>query len=170
MKFKRDIVVALSTVLVMFTLYRVLTVNPSDKGVKLEENAAKLYLMGDARKDNADKIKLQVQKLEEKIKLKDSELSSLYGKLESGSHAVTMDDLRTTVDKQKEAIELRDQTISSLKAENIELRIAMSNNAAAYEVQLMATAAYKEAMAEAQWKAGFKGVVAGVILGFVAGK
>ena len=170
MKFKRDIVVALSTVLVMFTLHRVFNVNSSDKGVKLEENAAKLYLMGDARKDNADKIKLQVQKLEEKIKLKDSELSSLYGKLESGSHAVTMDVLRATVDKQKEAIELRDLTISSLKAENIELRIAMSNNAAAYEVQLMATTAYKEAMAEAQWKAGFKGVVAGVILGFVAGK
>lgn len=95
MKFKRDIVVALSTVLVMFTLHRVFTVNPSDKGLKLEENAAKLYSMGDARKDNADKIKLQVQRLEEKIKLKDSELLSLYGE------AVTMDVLRATVDKQK---------------------------------------------------------------------
>ena len=164
MKFKRDIIVALSTVAVIFLLHRVFVTDISDKGVKLEENASKFYEIANEYKEKAEKISVQTKKLEEKIKAKDQELNNLYSK--SATSVV----MAETIQKQKEAIELRDFSITALKAENKELRLAMSNAMASYETQQMATRAYKEAMAQAQWKAGFKGVAIGAALGWLIRK
>jgi hypothetical protein len=104
------------------------------------------------------------------ISKKDREIADLKNKLTNASPDEELSTLKAVVIQQEEAISLRDNQINTLRIQNGELKQALLAQERAYEVQLQATKAYSEAMAEAKWKGGFKGAIIGLAVGFVAGK
>ena len=161
---KRDLIVSISTAFLVLLLHRVFVSAPTESIRDMENNAASFSEAADESYERSKKAAFEVKKLESKMQKKDAELAQLYSEQQD---LVVM---KETIVKQKEVIELKDSIIKNLKIENNELKIAMSQKDAAYQAQLMVTVAYKEAMAEAKWKSGLKGVVLGLGLGLVYGK
>jgi len=161
---KRDLIVSISTVFLMLLLHKVFVSAPTESIQDIENNAASFSRTSDESFERSKKAALEVKKLESKMQKKDAELAQLYSEQQG------LEVMKETIAKQKEAIEIRDSVITNLKIENNELSIALAQKDAAYQAQLMATVAYKEAMAEAKLKSGLKGVVLGLGLGLVFGK
>ena len=90
---------------------------------------------------------------------------------------VPLDDRDALIEKDAELIDLQEKEIGALKvansglhAETDALRKALAASEAGAQAQAQATAAWKSAVAAAEWKTGIKGALAGAALGFIAGR